>query len=157
MGWIRWPPIKLMGRKWIWPSTSPGLSFGCIPSKIMIILTGVVMGLVIGIVFTFVAETLDTSIGTIEDVENLLQVPVLGVIPFWEREEGDRSASRLGRRSDLVTHFDPKSLSAEAFRSLRTNLQFVSLDRKGKAFLITSSFVQEGKTSNVVNLALSLA
>jgi tyrosine-protein kinase Etk/Wzc len=56
-----------------------------------------------------------------------------------------------------VTHFDPKSLAAEAFRSLRTNLQFVSLERKGKAFLITSSFVQEGKTSNVVNLALSMA
>ncbi len=128
-----------------------------IPSKIMIILTGVVMGLVIGIVFTFVAETLDTSIGTIEDVENLLQVPVLGVIPFWENEEGGRGASRLGSRTDLVTHFDPKSLAAEAFRSLRTNLQFVSLDRKGKAFLITSSFVQEGKTSNVVNLALSMA
>ncbi len=128
-----------------------------IPSKIMIILTGVVMGLVIGIVFTFVAETLDTSIGTIEDVETLLQVPVLGVIPFWESEEGGRSGPRLGRRADLVTHFDPKSLAAEAFRSLRTNLQFVSLDRKGKSFLITSSFVQEGKTSNVVNLSLSMA
>ena len=43
-----------------------------IPSKIMIIVTGIFMGLVIGMVFTFVAETLDTSIGTIEDVENSL-------------------------------------------------------------------------------------
>jgi len=128
-----------------------------IPSKIMIILTGVVMGLVIGIVFTFVAETLDTSIGTIEDIETLLQVPVLGVIPFWESEEGAKGTSRRGRRTDLVAHFDPKSLAAEAFRSLRTNMQFVVLDKKGKSFLITSSFVQEGKTSNVVNLALSMA
>jgi capsular exopolysaccharide synthesis family protein len=128
-----------------------------IPSKIMIILTGVVMGLVIGIVFTFVAETLDTSIGTIEDIETLLQVPVLGVIPFWESDEGLKGTSRRGRRTDLVAHFDPKSLAAEAFRSLRTNMQFVVLDKKGKSFLITSSFVQEGKTSNVVNLALSMA
>ncbi|MCF8049998.1 MAG: AAA family ATPase [Desulfobacterales bacterium] len=128
-----------------------------IPSKIMIILTGVVMGLVIGIVFTFVAETLDTSIGTIEDIETLLQVPVLGVIPFWESDEGAKGTSRRGRRTDLVAHFDPKSLAAEAFRSLRTNMQFVVLDKKGKSFLITSSFVQEGKTSNVVNLALSMA
>jgi len=128
-----------------------------IPSKIMIIFTGVVMGLIIGIVFTFVAETLDTSIGTIEDVESLLQVPVLGVIPFWKTEEGERGTSRLDRHMDLVTHFDPKSMAAEAFRSLRSNLQFVRLDRKGKAFLITSSFVQEGKTANVVNLALSMA
>ena len=128
-----------------------------IPSKIMIILTGVVMGLVIGVVFTFVAETLDTSIGTIEDVESLLQVPVLGVIPYWENEEGARGVARLGRRNDLVTHFDPKSLAAEAFRSLRTNLQFVGLEKEGKSFLITSSFVQEGKTANVANLALSMA
>ena len=128
-----------------------------IPSKIMIIFTGVVMGLVIGVVFTFVAETLDTSIGTIEDVENLLEVPVLGVIPFWEGEEGGRGTSSQGRSTDLVAHFDPKSLAAEAFRSLRTNLKFVSLDRRGKSYLITSSFVQEGKTANVVNLALSMA
>ena len=128
-----------------------------IPSKAMIIVTGLLMGLVIGIVFTFIAETLDTSIGTIEDVENLLNIPVLGVIPFWEKEEGSRRYRRSARHQDLVAHFDPKSLAAEAFRSLRTNLQFISIDRSGKSFLITSSFVQEGKTANVVNLALSMA
>jgi len=128
-----------------------------IPSKAMIIVTGIIMGLVIGIVFTFIAETLDTSIGTIEDVENLLNIPVLGVIPFWEKEESGKRYSRAARYQDLVAHFDPKSLAAEAFRSLRTNLQFISIDRSGKSFLITSSFVQEGKTANVVNLALSMA
>ena len=48
-------------------------------------------------------------------------------------------------------------MGAEAFRALRTNLQFLRLEMKGKLFLITSSFVQEGKTLNAVNLALSLA
>jgi capsular exopolysaccharide synthesis family protein len=48
-------------------------------------------------------------------------------------------------------------MGAEAFRALRTNLQFLRLEMKGKLFLITSSFVQEGKTLNVVNLALSMA
>ncbi len=152
--------IKASGRveevSLIRPAVTPTQPIN-IPSKIMIILTGVVMGLVIGVVFTFVAETLDTSIGTIEDIETLLQVPVLGVIPFWESDEGAKGTSRRGRRTDLVTHFDPKSLAAEAFRSLRTNMQFVGLDKKGKSFLITSSFVQEGKTANVVNLALSMA
>ena len=128
-----------------------------IPSKAMIIVTGLLMGLVIGIVFTFIADTFDTSIGTIEDVENLLNIPVLGVIPFWEKEEGSRRYGRSARHQDLVAHFDPKSLAAEAFRSLRTNLRFISIDRSGKSFLITSSFVQEGKTANVVNLALSMA
>ena len=58
---------------------------------------------------------------------------------------------------DLVTHFKPESMGAEAFRALRTNLQFLRLETKGKIFLITSSFVQEGKTLNIVNLALTMA
>lgn len=55
-----------------------------IPSKMMIVLTGIVMGVLLGIVAAFLAEVFDTSIGTIEDVESLLQVPVLGVIPHLE-------------------------------------------------------------------------
>lgn len=131
-----------------------------IPSKLMIIVTGTIMGLIIGIVFTFVLETLDTSIGTIEDVESLLNVPVLGVIPYWgedEKNHGERDSSDRVRARSLITHYDPKSLAAEAFRSLRTNIQFTSQKQKGKTFLITSSFVQEGKTSNVVNISLSMA
>lgn len=133
-----------------------------IPSKLMIVVTGLVMGLVIGVVLAFGVELFDTSMGTIEDVEALLQVPVLGVIPFMGKEEKEKHfASKKikigGRSMDLITHYDPKSLPAEAFRTLRSNLDFMSLESKGKVYLITSSFVQEGKTFNVVNLALSLA
>jgi len=144
------------------PAVRPSAPFN-IPSKFMIVITGIVMGLVLGIVFAFGAEVFDTSIGTIEDIEELLEVPVLGVIPFLD--EGDREVSKdedprateHTRQFDLITHYDPKSLAAEAFRALRTNLQFTGLEIKGKSFLITSSFVQEGKTLNVVNLALSMA
>jgi len=134
-----------------------------IPSKVMIVLTGIFMGLIIGIVFTFVAETLDTSIGTIEDVENLLGVPVLGLIPILGTDEKNlRHAVKEGPEKSissrfLVTQYDPKSLVAESFRSLRTNLQFLSKDRREKTILVTSSFVQEGKTFNVMNIALSIA
>lgn len=131
-----------------------------IPSKMMIVITGTIVGLVIGMVFTFVAETLDTSIGTIEDIESLLNVPVLGVIPSWGKDDKGQQRRDPGERGgarDLVTHYEPTSLAAEAFRSLRTNIQFLRLDKKGKSFLVTSSFLQEGKTSNVVNIALSIA
>ena len=133
-----------------------------IPSKFMIVVTGLVMGLVIGVVLAFGVELFDTSMGTIEDVEALLQIPVLGVIPFMGKEEkakqfANRNTKLGGRSLDLITHYDPKSLPAEAFRTLRSNLDFMSLESKGKVYLITSSFVQEGKTFNVVNLALSLA
>jgi capsular exopolysaccharide synthesis family protein len=48
-------------------------------------------------------------------------------------------------------------MGAEAFRALRTNVQFLRLETKGKLFLITSAFVQEGKTVNAINLALIMA
>ena len=143
------------------PATEPAAPFN-VPSKTMIVLTGVVMGLIIGVVLVFLTEVFDTSMGTIEDVEELLQVPVLGVIPQLEWEGKKKGRSERGdagpnRARDLVTHYDPKSQAAESFRALRTNLQFLRLELKGKLFLITSSFVQEGKTLNAVNLALSMA
>jgi polysaccharide biosynthesis transport protein len=143
------------------PAFVPTAPFN-IPSKFMIVMTGLIMGLVIGVVLSFGVELFDTSMGAIEDVEALLQVPVLGVIPFMGKEEkakqavGDKVLKIGGRSMDLITHYDPKSLPAEAFRALRSNLDFMSLESKGKAYLITSAFVQEGKTFNVVNLALSL-
>ncbi len=141
------------------PATKPSEPFN-IPSPATIVFTGIVMGIIIGIVFAFGAELFDTSMGTIEDVEESLQVPVLGVIPFMEKDEKElleKGVAGNGKMTDLIIHYDPKSLAAEAFRSLRTNLQFMSLEKKGKVFLITSTFVQEGKTLNVINLALSTA
>jgi tyrosine-protein kinase Etk/Wzc len=143
------------------PAVIPEKPFN-VPSKLMIVFTGIVMGMIVGVVFAFLAEMFDTSMGTIEDVEELLEVPVLGVIPQLGSEPRGRGAGRREtlpdcRRRDLVTHYDPKSQGAEAFRTLRTNLQFMNPEQPGKLFLITSAFVQEGKTLNIVNLALSMA
>jgi len=132
-----------------------------IRSKLMIVITGILMGLIIGVVFAFLTEVFDTSMGTIEDVEELLNIPVLGVIPQLGSDTRGKKrfdgTAEKDRKKDLITHHAPKSMGAEAFRALRTNLQFLRLEMKGKLFLITSSFVQEGKTLNVVNLALSMA
>jgi tyrosine-protein kinase Etk/Wzc len=134
-----------------------------IPSKLLIVSTGLVMGLIIGIVFAFLAEVFDTSMGRIEDVEEVLKVPVLGVVPFLESEDKDKKSKSKHREPertrtrDLVTHFKPGSMGSEAFRALRTNLQFLRVETKGKSFLITSAFVQEGKTVNAINLALITA
>ncbi len=134
-----------------------------LPSKIMIVGTGIVLGLIIGVVLSFVLETMDTSIGTIEDVEALLGVPVQGLIPFLDahiKEDDPKKDTDLpgsGRTRYLVTHYDPKSLAAESFRSLRANLQFIKRDKNEKAFMVTSSFIQEGKTFNTINMALSMA
>ncbi|MGD8989690.1 MAG: AAA family ATPase, partial [Syntrophobacterales bacterium] len=144
--------------KIIKPALEPGQPVN-MPSTLMNTFTGAVIGLVIGLVLALVVETMDTSLGTIEDVEEILGVPVLGVIPavdeFSTRETGQDGAKWKDR--PLVTHFAPRSPVSEAYRSLRTNLQFIWKERGAKAFLITSSSLQEGKTYNVVNLSLSLA
>ncbi|MBI3030231.1 MAG: SPOR domain-containing protein [Candidatus Rokubacteria bacterium] len=133
------------------------------------LLLGLVTGLFLGLVLAYVQETLDTSIGTIEEVEDYLGVPVLGVIPHIDtREIVDRlierrpalaslDAETLSRHALLVSHFDPKSPVAEAFRSLRTRIQFTTMEHPAKVFLLTSPTLQEGKTTVIVNLAITLS
>ncbi len=133
------------------------------------VLAGALIGLIVGLVLAFLQETLDTSIGTIEDVESYLDVPVLGIIPHIDPREtidrlvehrpelADMDRESLQRHALLITHFDPKSPVAEAYRTLRTNIQFARMDRPGKVFVVTSPTLQEGKTMTTVNLALSMA
>ncbi|MBI4590848.1 MAG: AAA family ATPase [Candidatus Rokubacteria bacterium] len=149
------------------PAVEPSAPVGGETANTVVV--GFLLGLILGLVLAFVQETLDTSIGTIEDVEDYLGVPVLGVIPHIDsREIIDRLIQRrpalasvdpetLSRHALLVSHFDPKSPVAEAFRSLRTRIQFVTMERPGKLFLLTSPTLQEGKTTTIVNLAITLS
>lgn len=137
------------------------------PNNQMNMLVGTVMGVFLGIVLAFARESFDTSIGTIEGVEEFLKVPVLGVIPrFDEKELLDTAAKLLPPKTNqetiltlakLTCLVDPKSVLAESFRSLRTNIQFTSMDRKLKSILFTSAGLGEGKTTTVTNLAITLA
>lgn len=131
-------------------------------------LIGLLIGLIIGLIFGFIFEAFDTSIGTIEDVESYLTVPVIGLIPQIEMSElkGDIAHSRHKEQENgnlsedharLVIHYAPKSALAESYRSLRTNIQFLSFEREAKVLLFTSSSPKEGKTTTIVNLALTMA
>jgi polysaccharide biosynthesis transport protein len=149
------------------PATEPDAPVG--GETMNTILVGMVLGLSVGLVLAFVRETLDTSIGTIEDVESYLGVPVLGVVPHIDsRETVQRILERrpalaqidpeaLLSHSLLITHFDPKSPVAEAYRTLRTNIQFARMERSGKVLVVSSPTLQEGKTTTIVNLALTMA
>ena len=133
------------------------------------VLIGALLGLMLGLVLAFVQETLDTSIGTIEDVEGYLGVPVVGIVPHIDvRETIQRLVERrpalarmepelLQSHALLITHFDPKSPVAEAYRTIRTNIQFIRMERAGKLLVFTSPTLQEGKTTTIVNVALTMA
>jgi capsular exopolysaccharide synthesis family protein len=128
---------------------------------------GALLGLIIGVVAAFIAETLDTSIGTIEDVEEYLEVPVVGIIPqmdiesmqeaMEERSGGPVDIELVERRLRLSTHFEPQSTLAESYRALRTNIQFANLEKGAKVICLTSSSHQEGKSTTSANLAVTLA
>jgi len=149
------------------PATEPAAPIGS--EAFNTVLVGALLGLMLGGVLAFVQETLDTSIGTIEDVESYLEVPVLGIVPHIDpRETMQRLIERrpalaqmdpeaLQSHALLITHFDPKSPVAEAYRTLRTNIQFARLERGGKVLVVTSPTLQEGKTTTIVNLALTMA
>jgi len=60
-------------------------------------------------------------------------------------------------QSELITIADPRSLASEAFRTLRTNLQFTSVDRPLRTILVTSASPEEGKSTTLANLAVTMA
>ncbi len=138
------------------------------PDNTMNLFVSALMGMVLGIVLAFARESFDTSIGTIEGIEEFLRVPVLGVIPQFTDKILEKDASTVlppdvspdmvEMLSKLVCLYSPKSVLAEAYRSLRTNIQF-SVTGRGdfKTLLFTSAGLGEGKTTTVINIALAMA
>lgn len=129
-------------------------------------LAGLILGLVLGLIIALIQETMDTSVGTIEEVEGFLEVPVVGFVPhlthdeaielFSGNEDLATSGHMLERQIRLVTHFSPPSTIAEAYRSLRTNLLF-SQASGHQVILVTSSTIKEGKSTVGANLAIVMA
>ncbi|MDH4079578.1 MAG: polysaccharide biosynthesis tyrosine autokinase [Nitrospira sp.] len=133
----------------------------------MNLMIGGLMGCFLGIVLAFGRESFDTSIGTIEGVEEFLKVPVLGIIPQLDHKvlkemaletlPPDTPPSAAESLSKLICLLDPKSVLSESLRSLRTNIQFASLDRRVKSIIFTSAALGEGKSTCVINLAITMA
>ena len=128
---------------------------------------GVIIGLVLGMVVAFISETFDTSLGAIEEVEETLGTQVLGIVPqadvqdvrasLEEKHPGGVGPHALRHAVNLISHFAPKSMMAESFRALRTNIQFKDPEKKIKAIAVTSSSPEEGKTLVAANLAITMA
>ncbi len=112
------------------------------PNKPMNIVLGIVAGLILGCALAFILEYFDISVKTINDVEQYLQLPILGVIP---------------QKVGVLLNEGPFSANYEAYRVLRTNIEFYRQKSKTKSMMITSGGVGEGKTTTLVNLAITIA
>jgi tyrosine-protein kinase len=111
---------------------------------------GAVLGLVLGLMLAFLWESLDTRVRSAEEIsERLGGLPLLARVPAPPR--------KLAGSNRLVMLDSPAGTQAEAFRMLRTNLDFVTLDRPAQTIMVTSAVDQEGKSTTVANLAVALA
>lgn len=140
-------------------------------------MVAVIVGLLLGLVLAFVKENLDTSIATIEDVEEFLGLPILGVIPQIESRDTKKKGLSLAGVKSLFAAFLPPppqtgkresrrllvllgggtSPPVEAYKTLRTNIQFAVSQSKGKVLMFTSSGPGEGKTVTASNCAIAFA
>lgn len=136
------------------------------PKTFLNTVLGLLIGLIFGLVFAFIFESFDTSIGTIEDVEEFLGTSVIGVIPNIDTgdvnaflEENYKAATKMETRiyQTLISHFMPKSIASESYRSLRTNVIFMTTEKNLRTVMITSSSPNEGKTITAINLAITMA
>jgi capsular exopolysaccharide synthesis family protein len=120
------------------------------PDPIRNAVIAIVVGLVFGIGLAFLFEYLDDTIKSDDDLRRVAGgATTLGLIPRvagWK----DRSMPRV------VSLTEPTSPAAEAYRSVRTSVQFLSLDQPIRTLMITSPRPGEGKTTTVVNLAVAL-
>ncbi len=129
------------------------------PNKKLNIALGIIAGLLLGIGLAFFFEYLDNTLKTIEDVEKHVKISVLGIIPkvFTHHisQKSQDATSKLNSEIDLISFYEPKSKTAEAFKELRTSILLSSPDSPPKTFLITSNQPQEGKTFVALNLAIT--
>lgn len=117
------------------------------PSLVRNVGLGILMGLVLGLAVALVRELLDTSIKGANDVAEVTDSAVMATIAF------DAAATR----QPLITELDSHAPRIEAFRVLRTNMQFIDIDTNSKIFVVSSAMSGEGKTSTATNLAITLA
>jgi len=112
-------------------------------------LLGLLLGLVLGFGLAFLREALDTRVRTAEEVADALDLTLLARLPAPPK--------RLAAKDGLVMLDVPRTREAEAFRMLRTNLEFTNLERGARVIMVTSAVESEGKSTTASNLALALA
>jgi polysaccharide biosynthesis transport protein len=139
------------------------------PQKARDISLAFIVGLVGGIGLAFFREYLDNTVKTPDDIEMLTHLPSLAIVPSLSGGNGHFRSARMlksgaakngregGHGVALISHEQPQSEIAEAFRALRTSLLLSRADQPPQVILVTSALPKEGKTTATTNLAVTLA
>lgn len=126
------------------------------PRRGIILVTSGAFGLLLGLALIILLERADTTIRDKEHAEVTIDVPCLGLVPTIQVSGPSPDIASI-RVRDLYVHDHPLSEPAEQARTLRTNLLFLSAERKLKTILITSALPEEGKTTIAVQTGITLA
>ena len=140
------------------------------------IIVSLVFGFVFGSILVYLKESLDNTVKSMEFIDKL-NLPILAIIPaigqkyqsrnrknrrkskkntFDQVEENNiKNVDKLQRR--LIMNEDPKSPIAESYRSLRTSLQYADIDENHKTIMVSSPGPGEGKSTTIMNLAITYA
>jgi capsular exopolysaccharide synthesis family protein len=112
------------------------------PKVVLNLVLGAIAGVTLGIGLAFFVEYLDRSVKTIHDVEKVLELPVLGIVP---------------RGTRLLTNIDEDTADAETYRILATNLEFRANAVVPRTIGVVSGGASEGKSTTTCNLAITFA
>lgn len=126
-------------------ATPPSFAFA--PNTKLNAATGLVVGGIAGVVLALARTLLDTRIRSMRDLRRVTATPVLSSVRY----------DRKNRRDPLVLRRDPFGDQAEAFRRLRTNLRFLTIEGPSRSIVVTSSLPTEGKSTAAINLAIAMA
>lgn len=118
-----------------------------IPKTARNMAVGIALGLLLGVAFAFGRDVLDNSVKSRESLEEITGSAVVGLVPL-DKER---------RKNPAISFDSDNSAIAEAFRKLRTNLQFLAVDNPPRVIVVTSSLPHEGKSTTAINTALALA
>lgn len=128
------------------PANLPAIPIG--PDKMIIIALSAVIGAVLAVAAAFLLEFIDDTLKTPEEVSRITELPLLAGLPPFKTDTP---------QNELITYHQPRSHVSEAFRVLRTGVQFSSLDKTHASILITSGAPNEGKSMVSANLSVVLA
>lgn len=126
------------------------------PNLRLTLLVSVVAGLAIGFGVALLLSILDRRVRSVEQLEEAFELPVIGTLPLVKTEA---DGGRLVVSNDALNHNAKGgfSRSAESFREIRTNLQYVRVDDPPRIMVVSSAVPGEGKSTVTANLALTLA
>lgn len=118
-----------------------------VPNPVRNIALAVAIGMLLGVGLAVLRDQLDNTVKTQETLEEITGAGVVGFIPM------DKEL----RQAPAISFDTDNSRTSEAFRKLRTNLQFLSVDNPPRLIVVTSSSPSEGKSTTAINIALALA